>query len=140
MRLAHTRTAAALVVALIAAPGHRSSAAQQSRLVRVEASRVSMGCVYAIVAYGARAEEVKGILEDALDEVDRIDHLASNYRPDSGLSQVNRQAWHRAVHVEPDLFEILSEAMTYAAESGGAFDITVGPLLKAWGFFEGDGH
>ena len=106
----------------------------------MEASRVSMGCVYAIVAYGARAEEVKGILEGALDEVDRIDRLASNYRPDSALSEVNRRAPHGAVHVEPELFEILSDATAYAAESGGAFDVTVGPLVKAWGLFDGDGR
>ena len=40
----------------------------------------------------------------------------------------------------PELFDFIAEAMRYYRESGGAFDITVGPLMKAWGFFRGDGR
>jgi thiamine biosynthesis lipoprotein len=141
MRFMQRPSATAAVVCLVAfAPGHRPSAAHDVPPVRVEANRVSMGCVYSIVAYGRRADDVKGILEDALDEVDRIDRLASNYRSDSALSQVNRQARRGLARVDPELFEIIAEAMTYAADSAGAFDITVGPLVKAWGFYDGDGH
>jgi FAD:protein FMN transferase len=37
------------------------------------------------------------------------------------------------VSVEPELFNFIAEAMRYHRDSGGAFDITVGPLMKAWG-------
>ena len=99
-----------------------------------------MACVYAIEAYGPDAAALPRIVEDAFDEVDRIDRLMSHYKPDSPLSRINREAAGRPVKVEPELFDFIADAMRYNRESGGAFDITVGPLMKAWGFFRGDGR
>lgn len=99
-----------------------------------------MACVYAIEAYGPDAAALPRIVEDAFDEVDRIDRLMSHYKADSPLSRVNREAARRPVTVEPELFDFIADAMRYNRESGGAFDITVGPLMKAWGFFGGDGR
>ena len=48
-----------------------------------------MGCVYSIVAYALDPGAAKQALEAALDEVDRIDRLASLYRRDSALSRLN---------------------------------------------------
>ena len=42
--------------------------------------------------------------------------------------------------VDAELFDFIAEAMRYNRDSAGAFDITVGPLMKAWGFFRGDGR
>jgi thiamine biosynthesis lipoprotein len=119
--------------------GALAEAAVPGAPARVEASRVSMGCVYAIAAYGDR-ESLPGILEGALDEVDRIDRLLSNYKRESPLSRVNLEAARRAASVDPELFAFLDASLRYSRESGGAFDITVGPLMKAWGFFEADGR
>jgi thiamine biosynthesis lipoprotein len=105
-----------------------------------EATRLSMACVYAIDAYGPDAAALPRIVEDAFDEVDRIDRLMSHYKADSPLSRINREAAQHPVAVEPELFDFIADAMRYNRESGGAFDITVGPLMKAWGFFRGDGH
>jgi FAD:protein FMN transferase len=99
-----------------------------------------MACVYAIDAYGTDPEALPRILDEAFDEVDRIDRLMSHYKPDSPLSLVNRVAARRPVAVEPELFDFIVDAMRYTRESGGAFDITVGPLMKAWGFFGGEGR
>ena len=74
------------------------------------------------------------------DEVDRIDRLMSHYKADSPLSRVNREAAQHPVTVDPELFDFIAAAMRYNRDSGGAFDITVGPLMKAWGFFRGEGH
>lgn len=101
---------------------------------------MSMACLYAIDAYGADANALRPILEDAFDEVDRIDRLMSHYRPDSPLSRINREAAAHPVTVDPELFDFLAESMRYSRESAGAFDITVGPLMKAWGFFRGEGR
>jgi FAD:protein FMN transferase len=109
-------------------------------LYHQEANRLSMACVYAIDAYGPDAAALPRILDDAFDEVDRIDRLMSHYKADSPISRVNRQAARRPVVVEPELFDFIAEAMRYNRESGGAFDITVGPLMKAWGFFGGEGR
>src|SRR5262249_11091662 len=107
---------------------------------RYEDSRVSMGCVYTIVVYGRNIAPLREAAAAALDEVDRIDRLMSNYKNDSELSRVNREAAERAIKVDPELFEFIAECLRYSRESDGAFDITVGPLMKAWGFFRGEGR
>jgi thiamine biosynthesis lipoprotein len=99
-----------------------------------------MACTYAIEAYGPDAGLLPGILEEAFDEVDRIDRLMSHYKADSPLSRVNREAASHPVAVDAELFDFIAGAMRYGRESGGAFDITVGPLMKAWGFFRGEGR
>jgi thiamine biosynthesis lipoprotein len=44
------------------------------------------------------------------------------------------------VLVEPRLFQLFDDSFRYSEETAGAFDITVGPLMKAWGFFRGQGR
>jgi len=99
-----------------------------------------MACEYAIEAYGPDAGALPRIVDEAFDEVDRIDRLMSHYKSDSPLSRINREAAQHPVAVEPELFDFIVDAMRYQRDSDGAFDITVGPLMKAWGFFRGEGH
>lgn len=109
-------------------------------LYRHEATRLSMGCVYAIEAYGPDAQRLPQVIDDAFDEVDRIDRLMSHYRAESAVSRLNREAARRPIAVDPELFAFIQTALGYTHDSGGAFDITVGPLMKVWGFFRGEGH
>jgi thiamine biosynthesis lipoprotein len=53
---------------------------------------------------------------------------------------LNRQAAQGPMKVEPELFDFIAECLRYSSASNGAFDITVGPLMKAWGFFRGEGR
>jgi thiamine biosynthesis lipoprotein len=107
---------------------------------RYEDSRVSMGCVYTVVVYGGDLARLREAAGAALDEVDRIDRLMSHYKHDSELSRVNREAANSPVWVDPELFDFIAECLRYSRASEGAFDITVGPLMKAWGFFRGEGR
>ena len=134
-----TRVAAstvALCLALSPDPTHVSSSA----LHHHSAARISMACEYAIEAYGRDAEALPRILDDAFDEVDRIDRLMSHYKANSPLSRINQEAAQHPVAVPQELFDFIADAMRYQRESGGTFDITVGPLMKAWGFFRGEGR
>lgn len=131
------------VAALIACLGvclWPSSDLTGQSLVRHEATRMSMACLYAIEAYGPDAERLRRVVEDAFDEVDRIDRLMSHYKADSAVSRLNREAAHQPVAVDAELFDLIAAAAHYNRESRGAFDITVGPLMKAWGFFRGEGR
>ena len=101
---------------------------------------MSMACAYAIVAYGEDDGALPGSVSAAFDEVDRIDRLMSHYKPESPLSRLNREAAHGPVAVDPELFDFIAASLAYSLESDGAFDITVGPLMKAWGFFRGGGR
>ena len=107
---------------------------------RYDASRMSMACLYTIDAFGPDAARLPRVLDEAFDEVDRIDRLMSHYKADSPLSRINREAAQHPVVVEPELFDFIAESIQYSRDSEGAFDITVGPLMKAWGFFRGEGR
>jgi FAD:protein FMN transferase len=77
---------------------------------------------------------------DALDLIDRLEAQLTIYRATSEISRLNLLASHAPVPVEPALFDLLAVAERLARETGGAFDITAGPLIKAWGFFQRAGH
>jgi thiamine biosynthesis lipoprotein len=109
-------------------------------VVRYEASHDTMGTTFIVVAYGADAGHLAAIANEVFNEFDAIDAQMSHYRPESELSAINRHAAVRGVIVEPGLFRLLRESLRYSQETEGAFDITVGPLMKAWGFFRGQGR
>ena len=109
-------------------------------LVREEGSIDTMGTLFAIVAYGKSHESVRAAISNALDEAARVDRLLSNYQPDSEWSRVNRLAAQEAVPVSPELFNLLAACKRYNEASEGTFDISVGPLMKLWGFYQHSGH
>jgi FAD:protein FMN transferase len=127
-----------LIAALL--PALAAGGSPGPSLHRHETSRLSMACVYTIVAYGPDAAALAEAGERALAEVDRIDRLMSHYRADSPLSRINREAALGPVAVEPELVAFLAECLRFSRESTGAFDVTVGPLMKVWGFFGGEGR
>src|SRR5487761_1906139 len=114
--------------------------AQGALTQRVEANIDAMGSTYTIVAYGQDEARLRAAAEDASEEARRLDHLLSNYIPSSEWSQVNREASNQPVRVSTELFQLLAACVEYSRESGGSFDITVGPLMKVWGFYKGTGH
>jgi thiamine biosynthesis lipoprotein len=78
--------------------------------------------------------------EDALDEIDRLEAQLTVYRDTSEVSRLNRYAPTTPVPVEPRLFELLALAARLHGETEGAFDISVGALIKSWGFFRRRGR
>jgi thiamine biosynthesis lipoprotein len=125
-----------LVLFLLALP----AAYGQQELLRLEKSADAMGSTYSIALYGSDRIKMEAAADAAFDEVRRLDELLSNYQPGSQWSEVNRNAGLQPVKVSPELFQLLSACLEYSRESEGAFDITVGPLMKVWGFYKGSGH
>jgi thiamine biosynthesis lipoprotein len=108
--------------------------------VRYEASHQAMGTVFTVVAYGRDARYLAQVVNEAFEEIDRLDAQMSNYKPESELAGINRHGARQPVIVEPKLFQLIRDSLGYGEETGGAFDVTVGPLMKAWGFFRGQGR
>lgn len=77
------------------------------------------------------AAAVQGVVAAALA---RVDEQMSTYPPDSELSRFNASAGVDWFPVSVDLATVVAEAQRIAALSGGALDITVGPLVNLWGF------
>ena len=63
-----------------------------------------------------------------------INKMMSTYDPDSELSRFNRNPSVDWIAVPPELQQIVAESLQISELSGGAFDITVGPLVNLWGF------
>jgi thiamine biosynthesis lipoprotein len=111
----------------------RDNAAAPLRL-----ARRAMATRFEIVLYGEDPVNLQAAGEEALDEIDRLEAQLSLYRPDSEVSEINARAGREPVRVTPPLFRLLRQAREISAASRGAFDVTVGPLMKCWGFM-GDG-
>ena len=131
-----------IVLTLLFAAGLTGGLGADSKpeLIRAEGSVDAMGSTYSVVIYGEERDRLQAIVAQALEEARRLDHLLSNYQPDSEWSEVNRFAAERPVRVSAELFQLLAACIDYSKESEGAFDISVGPLMKVWGFYKGTGH
>jgi len=67
-------------------------------------------------------------------EVDLVNEKMSTWRADSELSRFNAHASTEPFAVSPETLHVFAAARQVSEESGGAFDMTVGPLVNAWGF------
>jgi thiamine biosynthesis lipoprotein len=80
------------------------------------------------------------IAEEALDLVDRLEDQLTVYRAHSEISRLNRDAADRPVALEERLYRLLAAAAQMSRDTDGAFDVTAGALIKAWGFFRRAGR
>ncbi len=99
-----------------------------------------MGTIFQITLYTPDRETGQRAMRAAFEEIRRIDAKMSNYKPESELSRMNRTAWKRPFHASDELYAIIRESISYAELTEGAFDVTVAPLLKLWGFYKHEGH
>lgn len=102
-------------------------------------ARNAMATRFEMVLHGDDPAALRAAGEEALDEIDRLESQLSLYRPGSELARLNERAQAGPVRVTPALFHLLRCARDFSRESGGAFDITIAPLVRCWGFMGGTG-
>ncbi|HXN21608.1 MAG TPA: FAD:protein FMN transferase [Candidatus Dormibacteraeota bacterium] len=100
----------------------------------------AMGTLFTIYLYAHEQELAEVAFEAAFQEIERIEEALSNYRASSELSRINRLAARQEVTTDPEVFSLIVASLEFSRRSGGAFDATVGPLMRAWGFFNGEGR
>ena len=137
MRKLSGRTAPLLT--LLAAAFCTGVADAAEDMLRLAQSADAMGTTFSIILYGRDEGRMKGAITSAFREAERLDRMLSNYDPESEWSGINRCAALGPVAVSPELFQLLSECLNYSRQSEGTFDISVGPLMKVWGFFRSSG-
>lgn len=76
----------------------------------------------------------KKTLYHAFKEIERIDSLLAWQIPTSEISKINSAAGKSPVKISYETFSILERSLSYATNSNGVFDVTVGPLTQLWGF------
>ena len=96
----------------------------------------TMGTTYTVKVAGAAIPELqRQQLQDAIDEqLDRVNELMSTYLASSELSRFNQSDGSDAFPLSPETVEVFTVARGVGSLSGGALDVTVGPLVNAWGF------
>jgi len=108
--------------------------------VCVTLARHAMATRFELVLHGSNETMLRAAGEEALDEIDRLERQLSLFRPTSEIADVNQRAHRTPVRVSPPIFSLLQHARRLSEETGGAFDISIAPLLRAWGFLGGSGH
>jgi thiamine biosynthesis lipoprotein len=106
----------------------------------LQIGRPAMACNFDVFL---NAGQHAGATEAALAALDLIDELETQmtvYRSTSEVIEINRQASQEPIRVELGLFQLLLRAIEIFRETHGAFDITSGPLSRAWGFFRREGR
>ena len=91
-----------------------------------------MGTLVRLVLFAADRSAASAAARAAFDRIADLDAALSDYRDSSEVSRLARAAGGPPVPVGPDLFAVLERAQEVARRSGGAFDVTVGPLVRLW--------
>src|SRR6266550_670647 len=95
-----------------------------------EAVEPHMGTLVGIKLYAAGAEQASAGFRAAFDRIAQLDGALSDYQPDSELNRICRTTAGQPVTVSADLFRVLAASQNLAAESQGAFDVTLGPVIR----------
>ncbi len=127
-RLVPARTAAWLLL-FSAAVGMQARA---SSLHRFEFSSPHMGTLFSITLYAKDRETASKAAHAAFHRVEELDRMMTDYREDSELMRLCAQPAGQPGRVSPELFDVLNRARQFSRLSDGAFDITVGPIVRLW--------
>jgi FAD:protein FMN transferase len=112
---------------------------QESSPRKFDYSADAMGGAFSITVYSVDKAGADAAADAAFAELARLDGMLSNFRPESEWSRLNSEAARHDVRVSDELFALLLACAEYTRGSDAAFDISVGPLIRAWGFRDGHG-
>ena len=114
----------ALVAAFAAVPS--------TSLNRYESVEPYMGTLVKITVYTSSEDDARRAFRAGFDRIGQLDAILSDYKPDSELNRIVTTAVGKAVPVSRDLCTVLAASQALAAATGGAFDVTQGPVIRVW--------
>jgi len=106
--------------------------AAKQPLQRFEVQQPHMGTLFTITLYAADETAAHQASDAALARVAALNQIMTDYDPESELMRLCRQPAGEPVRVSTELFEVLAEARRIAKLSAGAFDPTIGPVVRLW--------
>lgn len=96
-------------------------------------SQQHMGTEFTIQFYHQAGQDPTPALKEAFAKIAALDRMMTDYDPESELSKLGAGSPHdKPVPVSEDLWRILDAGNVLSADTGGAFDASVGPLTKLW--------
>ena len=91
-----------------------------------------MGTLFRIKLYTTDQQSAESAFHSAFARIAQLDNALSDYKPDSELNMASKAAASGPVHISDDLAAVLKASQQLSEETGGAFDVTIGPLTKLW--------
>ena len=128
-------TSLLLTALLLADVAHAAQPAKETLL-----SGETMGSAWTVKIAGKLPAPADTLRAGVQDQFERVNQALSTYRPDSALSRFNDDDSGEWIDIDPELAVVMGYGLGLAAGSGGAYDITVGPLVNLWGFGPDPGH
>src|SRR5262245_49955375 len=110
-------------------PRARPAGGTYSRFEYVEPH---MGTRFRIILYAPDETTAKRVSAAAFKRIADLDGIMTDYQPTSELMRLCAKASGEAVPVSPDLFAVLSRSQEIGRKTDGAFDATVGPVVRLW--------
>jgi thiamine biosynthesis lipoprotein len=108
------------------------SVSERVQLARFEFQQPHMGTLFTITLYATNEVSGRVAAEAAFAKVAALNQTMTDYNPESELMRLCQQPVGQPVRVSAELFEILAEARRIAKLSEGAFDPTIGPVVRLW--------
>jgi thiamine biosynthesis lipoprotein len=97
-------------------------------------TRVSLYTIVTITIYSDSEQKAKAAIDATYTELDRLGRLLNFYSEDSEVSLINRFSGIKPVKVSTDTLDVIDKALYVSRSTDGAFDITIGPIVKLWNF------
>jgi thiamine biosynthesis lipoprotein len=92
-----------------------------------------MGVPFKVILYAPDSAAANAAMAAAFSRIAQLNRVLSDYDPHSELSRLSRAAPTREpIPVSDDLWNVLLRAQALAAQTDGAFDVTVGPYVRLW--------
>jgi thiamine biosynthesis lipoprotein len=93
---------------------------------------LTMGTVAHVKALADSGQTAENCIKAATKQFEQIEKFFSDKRSDSEISRVNREAFNGSVKLSGEVYQLIKTSITFSELSGGAFDITIGPLVDLW--------
>ncbi len=107
--------------------------AEPEQLDRYEAAQPHMGVLYKIVLYAPDDATAERAADAAFARVAKLNEIMSDYDEESELSLLSQSSpTAQPIKVSDDLWRVLIRAQAFSERSGGAFDVTIGPVTRLW--------
>ena len=126
-------TAAAVTVLLIISLYSEIEGLRWRALKKVSRESYRLGTIVRITAYGDDSEKLNNAVDLSMKEIERLENLLSVNIPSSDVSHVNGASGKIPVKVSEETAFLLEKALEWSERTGGAFDLTVGAIVKLWG-------
>jgi FAD:protein FMN transferase len=119
-----------LVISILVSGCVQSEPEGDKELKEFQQTRSTMDTTVTVAVYASNDSEASKVIDDAFNEIYRIDTLMSPSKEDSQLNILNTRG--EVENADPALIYVLDQSKYYSEKSGGAFDITIQPVLDLW--------